>query len=414
MTDLEKKTISLDSLYKNLTNEAKDYYLSLDQSLINQLLIIVKDSYEYKLENLNAKSFKLKKIQEEKIKTNFHIEERKNTLDEWINSNQSCKNTIEYKDNLREMGKIYFELKDSKRDIEEKFTKDNENLRFEKENLEKNKLHQLIYLLRENWKNDKKQEKEKIYIKIREDIKKDQERQRTYELEQERIEHEEIEQKRIVNLSKIRKESNKKGVTQLIHFTTINYLSQILNEGIFSLDKLRKDKVNSQDYIPTDQNDFGNNSEWISTSVSFPNYKMLYTKRKQNAKHLKQVMGWAVISLESKILWELDCRYVKGNAAQGKYFTSPVYASYEKFNLMFEQTISRSSELHDKYTTNSQAEVLVKEHIPTKYIKEIFFENNIIANQFQDSFNPKFKITVDRKYFSPRSDFEYQRNLDNG
>ena len=41
--------MSLKLIYKGLSDEAKDYYLSLDQSIIDQLLALVQDNYDFKL-----------------------------------------------------------------------------------------------------------------------------------------------------------------------------------------------------------------------------------------------------------------------------------------------------------------------------------------------------------------------------
>ena len=79
---------------------------------------------------------------------------------------------------------------------------------------------------------------------------------------------------------------------------------------------------------------------------------------------------------------------------------------------MFEKSILRSPTLPDNFTTNVQAEVLVKDFIATKYIKEIIFEDKKTANDFQN--NTNYKITIDSSYFYPRVDNNYQKNLENG
>ena len=81
---------------------------------------------------------------------------------------------------------------------------------------------------------------------------------------------------------------------------------------------------------------------------------------------------------------------------------------------MFEDSVLRSPNLQEKFTTDTQAEVLVRDFILPEYIKEIFFEDNISADAFKESFNPNFKVTVDKSYFYPREDIAYQKNLGNG
>jgi len=404
--------MNLEQIYKNLPDETKDYYLSLDQSLINQLLTLVKNNYDYKLRKLNNKHIKFQEKYDEQLKSISYINERKDTLDEWVTTNQNLKNTFEFKNKYKELRDLYFELKNAEKEIKD-FNIKKILFNEEKEKLNENKLHHLTHLLNENQKIDKKNEQDEKLRQILQTLKEEQERER---LEEERLERElleEIEREKRENLLKIKNEANRRGITQLVHFTMINHLGQILKEGIFSRRKLRKDKLNNPNYSFTDLDDYGNNSEWISTTISFPNYKMFYKKRmnKEGLEHLKEAKGWAVIALDSKVIWELDCRFSHLNAAARSYFTTPSFAKYEKFVLMFGQSNLRSPNLPDEYTSDPQAEVLVSDYIPTKYIKEIFFEDIESANNFTRNFNPNVKVTVDRKYFKYRADYSYQSQL---
>lgn len=407
--------MSLKLIYKELSDEAKNYYLSLDQPLVDQLLALVQDNYDFKLLKLDNKYSKFKNNYDEKLKYISYIRDRKENIDDWVNKNQGLKKTFEFKSNFKELGNLYFELKDAEKEIEDKYKKEDDLFSEERKKLDENKLHHLIHLLREKWVLDKKNEKDEKFRQIYQTQKEDQEREKLEEKKREIEWLEELEHEKLENLAKIKNEANIRNINQIVHFTTINYLDQILDEGIFSRNKLRKDKINSRNYLYTDPNDFGENSDWISTSISFPNYKMFYTKR-MNKDHgqLKQAKGWVVIAMKSDILWKLDCRFSHTNAARSKYFTSQSYSSYEKFLRMFEDSVLRSPNLQEKFTTDTQAEVLVRDFILPEYIKEIFFEDNISANAFKESFNPNFKVTVDKSYFYPREDIAYQKNLGNG
>jgi hypothetical protein len=407
--------MSLKLIYKELSDEAKNYYLSLDQPLVDQLLALVQDNYDFKLLKLDNKYSKFKNNYDEKLKYISYIRDRKENIDDWVNKNQGLKKTFEFKSNFKELGNLYFELKDAEKEIEDKYKKEDDLFSEERKKLDENKLHHLIHLLREKWVLDKKNEKDEKFRQIYQTQKEDQEREKLEEKKREKEWLEELEHEKLENLAKIKNEANIRNINQIVHFTTINYLDQILDEGIFSRNKLRKDKINSRNYLYTDPNDFGENSDWISTSISFPNYKMFYTKR-MNKDHgqLKQAKGWVVIAMKSDILWKLDCRFSHTNAARSKYFTSQSYSSYEKFLRMFEDSVLRSPNLQEKFTTDTQAEVLVRDFILPEYIKEIFFEDNISADAFKESFNPNFKVTVDKSYFYPREDIAYQKNLGNG
>ena len=408
--------MDLESIYLELTKEAQDYYCSLKDEQINSILSIVSDEYEFKLNKLIRKEKKIHDDFNEKKNYIADIEKRKSELDQWINNNQSSINTIQYKENKKELGELYFELINSKRDIEKKYNEFINSMEQETESIDNSKLSHLRFLLRTEWKINKKIENDKKLKKIYDEQKKEQERLDLEELEQERLELEELEQERLENLSKIKEDATNRGIENLIHFTTLNYLDQLLKEGIFCRDKLLKDKFKSRTFILTDEDDIADNAEWISTSISFPNYKMFFSKRinQQNLLRLKDVTGWVVLALDSKILWELDCRFTHVNAAKYRYFTAPSFSKYERFEKMFEDTYLRSPTLPDNFTTDVQAEVLIKDFIHTKYIKEVIFEDRETANNFQNSTNTNYKITVDRSYFDKREDYGYQKKLENG
>ena len=68
--------------------------------------------------------------------------------------------------------------------------------------------------------------------------------------------------------------------------------------------------VNSEldiDYIITDPNRWDNQLNWVSTSISFPNYRMFFSKRQNtyNLENLVGVTGWVILLLDARILWEL-------------------------------------------------------------------------------------------------------------
>ena len=113
--------MDLESIYLELTKEGQDYYRSLRQSLIKHILNIVSDEYEFKLKKLKEKKNKVQDEYKEKIKSITDIDKRYSELDQWINDNQSVKNTNEYNEKIKEIKELYFEKKDSKRNNEDAY-----------------------------------------------------------------------------------------------------------------------------------------------------------------------------------------------------------------------------------------------------------------------------------------------------
>lgn len=83
-------------------------------------------------------------------------------------------------------------------------------------------------------------------------------------------------------------------IPYLIHFSPLNNLGSILQDGLRSRNALVE-----QDFVITDERRTDGWLDWISVSVSFPNYKMLYTK--QNS--LKDVKGWVILLIRREALW---------------------------------------------------------------------------------------------------------------
>jgi hypothetical protein len=72
--------------------------------------------------------------------------------------------------------------------------------------------------------------------------------------------------------------------------------------------------------------------------------------------------------------------------------------------------VSRSKTgVPDHYTTNPQAEVLVFEPIPTRYIKAVHFSDGAAIKPWKKGYDEAFwcKFIVNQQYFRARSDYEF-------
>lgn len=188
--------------------------------------------------------------------------------------------------------------------------------------------------------------------------------------------------------------ANERNIDRLVHFTRAVNLENILTHGIYSVAQGR----NYMNYI-SDKDRFDAHLEYISTSVSFPNYKMLMNKRGATGD------DWVVIELDPAILWELECAYYATNAANAIYKNVAIEdrSGSEAFASMFVQKSSSTP----SWTFDPQAEVMVKDHIPTSYIKGIVFHQIDDFRKFSLVKDRGMKCTIERhdRYFRPRADY---------
>mgnify|MGYP003591485674 CR=1 FL=1 len=169
----------------------------------------------------------------------------------------------------------------------------------------------------------------------------------------------------------IRARVEARKICHLVHFTPVENVESIRDKGLLSRSVL---DINDLEYIYTDEQRLDGGLNWISLSVSFPNYKMFYAKRELLK---RKVGGWAVMLIKKEALWELDCRFIPTNAASFgvRKFQDNKYSSVEAFERMFTD-IKRNKGIPDYYTTDPQAEVMIQSKVPFEYIEGIEFENS--------------------------------------
>ena len=202
----------------------------------------------------------------------------------------------------------------------------------------------------------------------------------------------------IDNQLKIREIAKERGIEYLVHFTPLIYLSQILNEGLYSRTKLRNEKQGK--FLPIDKHRYDKKPSRISLSVTFPNGPMFYMKRKELKKTISE-NEWAVLLIDAKVLWELDCLFMPKNAAKSSTVKSKISASSDFFNQMF----SNSQSIPSNFTQDVQAEVMVKDYISPKYINCIVVKNLESKNICIDKCRPKIEVIINNLFFGLRKDF---------
>jgi hypothetical protein len=170
----------------------------------------------------------------------------------------------------------------------------------------------------------------------------------------------------------IEAEVKKRDIKHVLHFTQIENLQSIIQHGLLPKHDLDSCGI---PYQFNDQMRIDNCDNAICLSISWPNYKMFYSYRKQNP-----IQDWIVISILPKVLWEKECAFCYSNAACSEIVNIPLEdrKKPEAFLKMFsdfdEYPKRYEMPLKDSFPTNPQAEVLVFDVVECQYIQSILFE----------------------------------------
>jgi hypothetical protein len=235
----------------------------------------------------------------------------------------------------------------------------------------------------------------------------------------------------------IRRICEERGVDELVHFTNILNLENIIRYGLLSRKEIETKGIR---YYFNDSKRLENMSHAICLSISFPNYKMLSKYMRMRSEK------FLIISLDKSILWELICIFCPTNAAQKnisellgtpdgrqilsepqalkdmfsdklcKIKISYIYSDYVSYvgvpeRLLRDRTrvsgyIQRAElGIPPHYTTDPQAEVLCLESISPKYIRKIYVESQEIKSNLEQQFpNLHVSIEVKPEFFRRRED----------
>lgn len=185
------------------------------------------------------------------------------------------------------------------------------------------------------------------------------------------------------------KEMASRGIEHLIHFTpTINLLSIFEQGKLLSralLERFDIDQTDIFDYVEfTDDIRFDDKS-YINLSIQHPN-SFLFSRFRQKTADESHVY-WCVLKIDKKYICQADTLFSVTNAANSHNKRNVgVTGDINKFRMMFanslpivtsysSRTITRGG-LKDKYPTDEQAEVLVKNEIPVSAILQVCFKDN--------------------------------------
>ena len=241
---------------------------------------------------------------------------------------------------------------------------------------------------------------------------------------QKKQEQERIEQSKIIKLERIREKIrlatefkkheikeiiNQRKIKHLVHFTQANNLENIIKHGLIPRNQALQQGI---DVCFSDSFRFDNRTNSINLSVMYPNYSMFFSKRR----YIRD--DWAVLLISPEVLFENDCEFSTTNAATG----CDLGDSPESFLKMFSESAFNNANreitrketgIRNSYTTDPQAEVLVKGTINPNKIMAIAFETLTVKNrqisQLGSFINTPVKnnFIVMESLFKSRCDSEY-------
>jgi hypothetical protein len=196
----------------------------------------------------------------------------------------------------------------------------------------------------------------------------------------------------------IRQIVNRRNITKIVHFTHVDNLASIFERGILP----RKDLCdNNIQFVQNDVQRLDKRTYATSVSISFPNYKMFHKYKYGNEQH------YAVLEVDSSVLWENHCLFCHTNAASNPIRTQcdKQLASPESLEGMFEGG-RRNVCLQSCDPTDPQAEVLVMGIIQSDKIMQC----NVSRNAFNNLCHLDNRVQWDDHYFEPRCDWSDWQN----
>jgi len=213
------------------------------------------------------------------------------------------------------------------------------------------------------------------------------------------------------NHAEIIEEISNRNIQWLVHFTFAFNVSAILKYGIIPRDFLEKKPLRNiiQSVFP-DDNRYDNLLSSNCISISFPNYKLFYFKRKELGKN------WSVVLIDPQILSYCPCLFFRENAAKGISGRSAIQGLQDMF---YDKRINNPPEslreylrLPEYFTTNPQAEILVNSVIPPQFIKAAYVKKWSVKKLIEERYGEKSieKIRVSDEYFKPRPDYDYWKS----
>jgi hypothetical protein len=213
-------------------------------------------------------------------------------------------------------------------------------------------------------------------------------------------------QQTIEESARFRRFLSERKIGYLVHFTTVSNAIQIARWGLMPRKYLELEPIRLKlRPLFTDHCRYDGRKDVNCLSVSFPNYKMFFKKRKSMGGH------WAVLLIDPDVLTRYRCEFcATNNASLGALCRPGVEAAQRMFSGL---SLRQRFQLPAHYTTDPQAEVLGHAVIPPACIRAIHVnvpsDKEALVKRLT-GVKPFIKVVHDPGLFGPRRDFLYWKN----
>ncbi len=196
-----------------------------------------------------------------------------------------------------------------------------------------------------------------------------------------------------------------RGVKYLVHFTRVENVPSILKHGLCSRNYCIENNI---PFICSDEERYDKWKRWSSFSIEFPNYQMFYKKRVEYGDK------FAVLLIDALVLRLFSLkhrRFFKTNAAANKFAFGVHCNDLEQ--MFADEELREQQNIPHQYTTDPQAEIMLKGKIPVEYIKQIHLNRADVHYNLFQTIESKDLLCLNRELFDYRIDYKYWQKKEN-
>lgn len=211
------------------------------------------------------------------------------------------------------------------------------------------------------------------------------------------------------NYKEFQEEIEKRGIEYLVHFTpTINLYGIYEHQKLISRKTIKEadtEQIDIIDYVKFPDSLRYDDDSYINLSISCPN-TFLFSKFREKTKD-DYIIKWCILKINPKLIYKNKTKFAVTNAASRAANNIGITTDLNKFKMMFATNIpipfGTRNNIHSKFPTNVQAEVLVKNSISLKNVIEVCFQSeNELAEAKASLFEfDTSNFIVDKEIFSP-------------
>lgn len=173
-----------------------------------------------------------------------------------------------------------------------------------------------------------------------------------------------------------------RGIEHLVHFTRVDNLASIMQNGIIPIANTAQNQINP---VINDPYRWDGHTNASCLSITRPNHHMFYRLRCDNPQ-----TEWVVLLLRPALLWEKPCAFCCHNAADGTMSSQPLDQLQDTAALsgMFDEIPALQTRQEQRLlpydTTDAQAEVLVFDTIEPHYIVGAAFCKQAVKADYEN------------------------------